>query len=128
MAAIRSKGNKETEIRLAKLFRAHRISGWRRHEPILGKPDFVFRKERLAVFVDGCFWHGCPVHGRNPTTNKQYWVEKLQRNRLRDLTVKRGLTKQGWTVVRLWGHELAAPNKAMLRITTRLNRARKLLN
>ena len=60
MAAIRSKGNKTTELRLASILRAHGISGWRRHQPLFGKPDFVFRRERLAVFVDGCFWHGCP--------------------------------------------------------------------
>ena len=58
MAAIRSKGNKTTELRLASILRAHGIKGWRRDQPLFGKPDFVFRRERLAVFVDGCFWHG----------------------------------------------------------------------
>ncbi len=64
MAAIRSKGNKDTELRLAFILRAYGIKGWRRHYPLPGKPDFVFPKQRLAVFVDGCFWHSCPKHGR----------------------------------------------------------------
>jgi len=60
MSRIRGRGNKETELALAKLLRRHAIKGWRRHQPIFGKPDFIFSKARLAVFVDGCFWHGCP--------------------------------------------------------------------
>ena len=60
MAAIRSHGNKDTELKLISIFRGHGIKGWRRHQPLPGKPDFVFRRERLAVFVDGCFWHGHP--------------------------------------------------------------------
>jgi len=55
MAAIRSKGNKDTELKLASILRAHGIKGWRRHQPLVGKPDFIFLKQRLAVFVDGCF-------------------------------------------------------------------------
>jgi DNA mismatch endonuclease Vsr len=62
MSRIRGKGNKDTELALAKLFRASHISGWRRNQRLIGKPDFVFPKQRVAVFVDGCFWHGCPKH------------------------------------------------------------------
>jgi len=66
MAAIRSRGNKDTEMKLAAITRTHGITGWRRHLPLPGRPDFAFRKERVAVFVDGCFWHGCPLHGHKP--------------------------------------------------------------
>jgi DNA mismatch endonuclease, patch repair protein len=109
MAAIRSFGNKDTELRLAAIFRATGITGWRRRQPLLGRPDFVFRRARLAVFVDGCFWHGCPKHGRQPTSNRGYWIPKLRRNQERDLAVKRALSKRGWTVIRLWEHELTSP-------------------
>src|SRR5208282_440535 len=89
MAAIRSRGNKDTELKLASILRAARITGWRRHQSLPGKPDFVFRRERLALFVDGCFWHGCPRHGRQPGTNTAYWAKKLSRNKGRDRSVSR---------------------------------------
>src|SRR6266487_1435382 len=105
MAAIRSSGNRDTELRLADILRSQGITGWRRHQPLPGKPDFVFRRERLAVFVDGCFWHGCPKHGRTPDTNSGYWHEKLARNRARDLKVSRALSKNHRIVLRLWEHD-----------------------
>src|SRR5439155_5230684 len=106
MAAIRSRGNKDTELRLAAILRTHGITGWRRHQPLPGRPDFVFRRERLAVFVDGCFWHGCPKHGRNPSSNRAYWLPKLRRNRQRDLETTRELRRLGWRVLRVWEHDL----------------------
>jgi DNA mismatch endonuclease (patch repair protein) len=109
MAAIRSDGNKDTELKLASILRAARITGWRRHQSLPGKPDFVFRRNRLAVFVDGCFWHGCPKHGRQPGTNITYWAQKLSRNKARDRSVSRMLRQTGWTVIRLWEHNLSAP-------------------
>jgi len=72
MAAIRSDGNKDTELKLASILRAQKIKGRRRHFHLPGKPDFIFLKQRLAVFVDGCFWHGCPEHRRNPGFNRRY--------------------------------------------------------
>jgi DNA mismatch endonuclease (patch repair protein) len=109
MAAIRSRGNKDTELKLASILRAACITGWRRHQPLPGKPDFVFARDRLALFVDGCFWHGCPKHGRQPRTNKAYWSQKLARNKARDRSVSRALRQSGWTVIRIWEHRLAAP-------------------
>ena len=91
MAAIRSKGNKDTELKLAELLRKNRIVGWRRHQALPGRPDFVFPRERVAIFVDGCFWHGCPKHGRKPTSNRAYWLPKLRRNQERDADAKRAL-------------------------------------
>jgi DNA mismatch endonuclease, patch repair protein len=67
--------------------------------------DVVFISARVAVFVDGCFWHGCPEHGLTPKSNAAYWVPKLERNRERDQRVTEGLEADGWTVVRVWEHE-----------------------
>src|SRR5881296_2484832 len=88
MSQVRGRGNAATELRLAAQLRANHISGWRRHAEVFGNPDFVFYRLRIAVFVDGCFWHGCPRHGSIPRTNRTFWRSKLQRNQLRDLTVK----------------------------------------
>ena len=106
MAAIKSRGNKTTEIKLATIFRKNKIVGWRRNFPLFGNPDFVFPKLRLAIFVDGCFWHGCPKHLRKPKGNRNFWSEKISRNRKRDRIVTRNLRSAGWRVLRVWEHEL----------------------
>ena len=103
MSRIRSRGNAATELRLIEIFRAHKVTGWRRNQKLLGKPDFVFRAKRLVVFVDGCFWHGCPRCYRRPLSNLKYWDAKVLRNRQRDKTVKNTLQKLGGRVV----HSLA---------------------
>jgi DNA mismatch endonuclease (patch repair protein) len=105
MSKIRSQGNKSTELRLIKLMRLKRIKGWRRNYPLLGKPDFVFPNQRIAIFVDGCFWHGCTRCYIQPKTNEEYWVTKRITNRKRDRLVNRTLKKQGWYVFRVWEHE-----------------------
>ena len=107
MSRIRGRGNKETELALAKLFRAHGITGWRRHPPLFGKPDFIFRRERIVIFVDGCFWHGCPKHSNVPQNNRLFWEEKLAGNKLRDRLVTKTLRQQGWRVLRIWEHDLS---------------------
>ncbi len=68
------------------------------------RPDIVFTARKVAVFVDGCFWHVCPDHGRQPTTNEWYWTPKLRRNMERDRAVNEALHSAGWRVVRLWEH------------------------
>ncbi|GAD81851.1 very short patch repair endonuclease [Nocardia asteroides NBRC 15531] len=77
--------------------------------PVAGRrpvrPDIVFTARRVAVFVDGCFWHACPEHGRSPTTNEWYWTPKLRRNVERDREADTALSTAGWTVVRVWEHE-----------------------
>jgi DNA mismatch endonuclease (patch repair protein) len=114
MSRIRGRGNKDTELALAKLFREYRIKGWRRNQPIFGKPDFVFRQHRLALFVDGCFWHGCLKHSKPPSSNQIYWQAKMIRNKSRDRAVSRALRKRGWRVLRIWEHELARKNELNL--------------
>lgn len=127
MSKIRAKGNKGTEIALMRVFRANGISGWRRHvvlkfdaekmesseastEAITYKPqvlvDFVFRREKVAIFVDGCFWHGCPQHCSQPVNNKAFWKKKLEGNEARDRWVTKVLCQHGWRAVRIWEHEL----------------------
>ena len=121
MAAIKSKGNKATELKLASIFRAFGITGWRSNQPTIGKPDFVFRRERVAVFVDGCFWHGCRWHLRMPQDNRQYWRKKIARNIARDRATNCLLKKAGWRVVRLWEHSLRLPGLVARRIKSELN-------
>ena len=112
MSRIRSKGNRDTELRMIKLFRKHRICGWRRNRRLFGRPDFVFPKHRLVIFVDGCFWHGCPkrTHSRLPNTRVEYWGPKLRRNKARDLLVTKTLRDVGWTVLRFWECDLHTRN------------------
>jgi DNA mismatch endonuclease, patch repair protein len=124
MAAIRSKGNKNTELRLISILRANKITGWRRNQRLPGKPDFVFRRERLAVFVDGCFWHGCPLHGRKPGSNRKYWIGKLRRNEARDTEVKNNLRLAGWNVLRIWEHDLIPAANALKKIRSSLQKRR----
>src|SRR3989304_3392752 len=96
MSRIRGRGNKDTEVALATLLHQHGITGWRRHQPLFGKPDFAFRKHRLAIFVDGCFWHRCPKHSNMPVNNRAFWQKKLMANKRRDRLVNLTLKKRGW--------------------------------
>jgi DNA mismatch endonuclease (patch repair protein) len=108
MSRIRSRGNRDTELALIDLMRRHGITGWRRNQPVFGRPDFVFRTQRVAVFVDGCFWHGCPKHANLPVNNRAFWQKKLETNHARDRNVTRTLRAAGWRVVRIWEHDLTA--------------------
>ncbi len=123
MSRIRGSGNKDTELRLIEVFREFHITGWRRRRPLFGKPDFVFPKHRLAVFVDGCFWHRCPKPGHSnlPKNNAEFWAAKLSRNVARDKLVSRTLRKAGWRVTRIWECDLRMPSKAASRISRFLN-------
>lgn len=121
MSRIRSHGNAATELRLVRLLKHSDIAGWRRHYRLIGKPDFVFQKFRLAVFVDGCFWHGCPRCYSEPKSNRAFWRRKIAANRKRAVSVKRELQKSGWRVFRIWQHELKRKNET--RLLARLKRA-----
>jgi len=102
MRQVKSSRNASTEIKLITFFKKHHIIGWRRNFELFGKPDFVFPKKRVAVFVDGCFWHGHNCRNTKPQNNKDYWVKKIKRNKQRDKTVSKELQLKEWKVLRLW--------------------------
>ena len=124
MAKVRGRGNLTTEQALAKLLRTQGWSGWRRQQVVRGRaaggerfqvrPDFVFVARRLAIFVDGCFWHGCPRHGTRPRGNAAFWRGKFRRNQVRDRRDTRRLGRAGWKVLRLWEHELKPKARSAL--------------
>src|SRR6185295_16711373 len=120
MAAVRSSGNRNTELRLVSILRAHKITGWRRNEKLPGKPDFVFRQARIAVFVDGCFWHGCRWHCRMPKSRRGFWKPKIMRNRARDREVGRILRRASWRILRIWEHSLSEPSKIVAILQAKL--------
>jgi DNA mismatch endonuclease (patch repair protein) len=120
MSRIRSKGNKTTELMMIKIFKNNRITGWRRHQKLPGNPDFSFRKEHVAIFIDGCFWHGCKKCYHAPLSNTKYWKNKLKRNLKRDRMVKRDLEKKGWTVIRIWEHSLKNPKGTLITLRKHL--------
>jgi DNA mismatch endonuclease (patch repair protein) len=114
MRAVKGRGNMDTELVLIRLLRQNKITGWRRSQPIFGKPDFIFPKHELAIFVDGCFWHGCSEHCRMPKGNRAYWKQKIASNKARDRLVNRTLRAQGWRALRIWEHELAKHHETRL--------------
>src|SRR5262249_53635644 len=122
MSRVKNRGNEATELRLIQVLRTHKIKGWRRRAKLFGNPDFVFPTKRLAVFVDGCFWHSCPVHGELPRSNRAFWLKKLSRNQERDKRVCRQLEALGWHVLRIWQHDLSHPAVVAGRITKMLTR------
>jgi DNA mismatch endonuclease (patch repair protein) len=115
MKAIKGNGNKSTETRLRFALVRAGISGWILNpKNIFGTPDFYFPQPQLAVFVDGCFWHGCRVCGHIPKANRPYWAEKIKRNRTRDRHVNATLTANGIRVIRAWEHEIAAELESLV--------------
>ncbi|RKZ28714.1 very short patch repair endonuclease [bacterium] len=107
MKASKPKGNKSTEKALIELFKEHRIKGWKRNYRIAGAfPDFVFPKLKIAIFADGCFWHGHNCRTLRPKTNRKYWDEKIKKNRERDKAIKGRIEAKGWTVFRIWECEI----------------------
>jgi DNA mismatch endonuclease (patch repair protein) len=117
MAQVRSQRNRSTEWRLrASLIRSG-IRGWKLNPPdILGRPDFAFLEERLLLFVDGCYWHGCPKCYRRPSSNTDYWDAKVARNRARDVRIGAQLRHQGWRLLRVWEHQLTRTGAVIARI------------
>ncbi len=107
MSAIRGKHNRTTELRLRMAFIRKGIRGWKLHVTELpGNPDFYFEGKRLAVFVDGCYWHGCPKCGHIPKTRSRFWEAKISRNQQRDRQKRMELRKMGISTIRIWEHEL----------------------
>lgn len=113
MSKVRGRGNKSTERRFCAALSAMGARGWRKHPPVYGKPDIAFPDERVAVFLDGCFWHRCPVCQRPmPKSNAEYWERKIGRNVERDTQYTLTLRRQGWSVVRVWEHEIRESPRA----------------
>jgi DNA mismatch endonuclease, patch repair protein len=107
MAAVRYKGNASTELTVARILRVSGLTGWRRHRDLLGHPDFYFTSQRVVLFVHGCFWHGCRTCARRiPTSNRSFWVEKIEANVRRDRRVARQLRRMGFSVLTIWEHEI----------------------
>jgi DNA mismatch endonuclease (patch repair protein) len=113
MRQVKGSKNKSTELKLIQFFKDSSLKGWRRNFKLFGRPDFVFPSSKIAVFVDGCFWHGHSCRNTKPLDNKDYWQKKICRNKKRDRTVNTTLTSNGWTVIRIWECELK--NEKMLR-------------
>jgi DNA mismatch endonuclease (patch repair protein) len=122
MKRIKSTGNRTTELKLRGSIVRSGTRGWRMHVANLpGRPDFFFSSERVAVFVDGCFWHGCPKCGHIPKTNRPYWRKKLARNKQRDAQIKKILRSDGVRVLRLWECQLRDnPTSCLRRLFTLL--------
>ena len=115
MKANKPKGNKSTELKLIQLFKQLGLKGWRRNYKIVGsKPDFVFRNKRIAVFADGCFWHGHNCRNLTPKQNSEYWQKKIENNRIRDKQINERLERKGWKVIRIWECEIKEKNKIIL--------------
>ena len=114
MRKVKSKKNKSTELRLIDIFKQNGITGWKRNYPVKGHPDFVFLKEKVAVFVDGCFWHGHDCRNTRPAENKEYWQNKCELNMKHYKDVTAMFEARGWKVLRIWECELKKRNETIL--------------
>jgi DNA mismatch endonuclease (patch repair protein) len=121
MKANKPKGNKSTEQKLIKLFKEFSIKGWRRNYKIANAfPDFVFLKKKVAIFADGCFWHGHNCRTLRPKTNRKYWDEKIKKNRERDKDIKERIEAKGWKVVRIWECEIEKKNNDLIEFLNKI--------
>ena len=135
MSRISARGNEATELAFLRLLREHRITGWRRHVALTlpkprgashnsksprVRPDFVFPKSKVAIFVDGCFWHGCPIHGTSPSSNSEFWSKKLAANLKRDRQVNKQLRRKHWAVIRFWEHQMSDGTRVITKLRAKL--------
>lgn len=123
MRKIKSKGNRTTELQLIELFKEEGIRGWRRGYPVKGHPDFVFLEKRIAIFVDGCFWHGHDCRNTKPKSNNAFWENKIIGNIEHDKSISELFIRRGWQVVRIWECEFRTKNRKSL-----IERLNKVLN
>ncbi|HBH24160.1 MAG TPA: very short patch repair endonuclease [Cytophagales bacterium] len=110
MRKIKSKNNNSTELKIIHIFKKSNITGWRRNYKITGNPDFVFPKLRIAVFTDGCFWHGHNCRNLTPKQNNEYWQSKITKNKKRDQKINEYLQNLGWEVIRIWECQINSDN------------------
>ena len=128
MAAVKGKHNRTTEIQFRMALVRAGITGWVTHSELPGKPDVYFSKARIAIFLDGCFWHGCGRCGHVPKTNSLFWATKIGRNQTRDRKNSRLLRREGIHVIRAWEHTLSEPaqrGRILERIQAILRQPRK---
>lgn len=114
MKAVKSRNTKTTELKMIEMFKELHITGWRRTYPLVGKPDFVFPKKRIVVFVDGCFWHGHDCRNVTPSDNAAFWNTKREYNKQHDENVTKTLELKNWKVIRIWECELKKKNREIL--------------
>jgi DNA mismatch endonuclease (patch repair protein) len=114
MKAVKSRNTKTTELKMIEIFKELHIIGWRRTYPLIGKPDFVFPKKRIVIFVDGCFWHGHNCRNVTPSDNAEFWEAKRLYNKKHDEEVTQTLVQKNWTVIRIWECELKKKNRELL--------------
>ncbi len=122
MATVHSE-NTKLEQTLIALLKSYEVTGFVCHEQNLpGKPDIVFREEKIVVFLDSCFWHGCPKHLRQPSSNQIYWQSKIQKNIKRDRRTSAKLHSMGWSVLRIWEHDLKNPTGIVKKVRRTLEK------
>lgn len=124
MSRIRGK-NTTPELLLRKALSGAEIRGYRLNYRIFGTPDVAFPKKKVAIFIDGCFWHKCPKCFRKPSSNRLYWTAKLKENVKRDKSVDSELKKTGWKVIRIWEHELQKEKIIKHKILDKIKDGRK---
>lgn len=111
MQRIKSTGNKSTEMKFRSALSQAGVKGWSIQPEIKGHPDIAFMRERVAVFLDGCFWHGCDEHYKAPKTRRKQWIKKISANRARDARTVAEFVADGWKVFRIWEHDLENPGE-----------------
>lgn len=127
MGKIRGRNNRTTEVRLRYALVRSGVRGWQLHVPISGRPDFYFAREKVAIFVDGCFWHGCPKCGHIPKTNRAFWRAKIERNRCRAAKWDGMLRQQGILVRHIWECDIKRSLEAVVwKISLTLTKRRAL--
>ena len=124
MQNIRSSGTLPEQL-IARVLKKDRIYFAKNVKNIMGKPDFVFRRKKVAVFIDSDFWHGHPKRCIMPKSNCEYWKEKINGNRQRDKTVNRQLRRDGWKVIRIWEHQV---KNNQMKITEKIKKVLALIN
>ena len=113
--------NTDPELTLRKALWSAGLRGYRLHaRGVPGRPDIIFDRAKLAIFVHGCFWHGCPLHSRPPKANAKFWSEKFARNIARDVRKEKELVAAGWKVLTFWEHEVRSD---LPRVVRKIERA-----
>lgn len=120
MSQIKSKDTKP-ELCLRKILLLSKIKNFRTNYVLPGKPDLVFAKNKLAIFIDGCFWHKCPKCFVKPATRSKFWEEKIKKNVSRDKEINKTIRGLGWKILRFWEHEINMnPGKVVKKIAKKL--------